>query len=40
LRSIGIGFDLVTYYDKVLRLEYTVNHFGQGGFFVHFESSL
>jgi outer membrane protein assembly factor BamA len=40
LRSIGVGLDLVTYYDKVLRLEYTVNHFGQGGFFIHFESSL
>ena len=40
LRGIGVGLDLVTYYDKVLRLEYTVNHFGQGGFFIHFESSL
>lgn len=40
LRGIGIGLDLVTYYDKVLRIEYSVNHFGQGGFFIHFDSSL
>lgn len=40
LRGIGIGLDLVTYYDKVLRIEYSVNHFGQGGFFLHFDSSL
>ena len=40
LRGIGIGLDLVTYYDKVLRIEYSVNHFGQGGFFIHFDSAL
>jgi hypothetical protein len=40
LRGIGLGLDLVTYYDKVLRIEYTVNHFGQGGVFIHFDSSL
>lgn len=40
LRGVGIGLDLVTYYDKVLRIEYTLNHFGQSGFFIHFDSSL
>ena len=31
----GIGIDFVTYYDKVLRLEYGVNDMGETGFFVH-----
>ena len=33
--STGIGIDFVTYYDKVLRLEYGVNGLGDVGFFVH-----
>ena len=40
LRGIGVGLDLVTYYDKVLRVEYSINHLGQGGFYIHLESSL
>jgi len=40
LRGFGAGMDFVTYYDKVLRLEYTVNHYGKGGLFIHFETSL
>lgn len=40
LRGIGIGLDVVTYYDKVLRIEYSINHLGQGGFYIHFESAL
>ncbi|MBE0661828.1 MAG: hypothetical protein IH597_05105 [Bacteroidales bacterium] len=32
----GVGFDVVTYYDRVMRMEYSVNHFGEYGFFVHF----
>ena len=32
----GVGIDFVTYYDKVLRLEYGVNDMGKTGFFVHF----
>lgn len=32
----GIGLDLVTYYDKVLRVETSVNDQGKGGVFVHF----
>ena len=31
----GIGIDFVTYYDKVLRLEYGINGLGETGFFVH-----
>ncbi|HRZ41813.1 MAG TPA: BamA/TamA family outer membrane protein, partial [Bacteroidales bacterium] len=36
LTSGGLGLDLVTYYDKVLRFEWTVNHRGENGLFVHF----
>ena len=32
----GIGLDFVTYYDKVLRLEYGVNDMGETGLFIHF----
>ena len=32
----GIGLDFVTYYDKVLRLEYGINDMGETGLFVHF----
>ena len=31
----GIGIDFVTYYDKVLRLEYGINGLGETGFFIH-----
>ena len=31
----GVGIDFVTYYDKVLRLEYGVNGLGECGFFMH-----
>lgn len=33
LGGIGAGFDIVTFYDAVVRLEYTFNRDGQGGFF-------
>ncbi|HTF02680.1 MAG TPA: BamA/TamA family outer membrane protein [Bacteroidia bacterium] len=36
LSGYGAGVDIVTYYDIVFRLEYTFNHLGEGGFFVHF----
>lgn len=36
LYSGGIGIDLVTYYDKIIRFEYSVNKFGKKGFFIHF----
>lgn len=35
LYSGGVGIDLVTYYDKVLRIEYSLNKFGEHGLFVH-----
>ena len=37
----GIGLDLLTYYDKVLRLEFSYHHFGGGfGFHVHYIPSI
>jgi hypothetical protein len=36
LRGNGIGLDVVTYYDRVVRFEYSVNHMGEHGFFLHF----
>lgn len=32
----GIGIDLVTSYDQVIRGEYTMNNLGESGFFLHF----
>ena len=34
----GVGLDVVTYYDFVMRLEYSVNSEGVGGFFLNFRS--
>jgi len=34
--SYGIGIDIVTYYDKVLRLEYSINKMNEKGFFINF----
>ncbi|MBN1251438.1 MAG: hypothetical protein JXA16_04840 [Bacteroidales bacterium] len=36
LYSSGIGFDISTYYDKVIRFEYSINQFKESGFFIHF----
>ena len=33
LRSAGLGLHLVTYYDRVFTLEYTLNGLGQAGYF-------
>lgn len=33
----GVGFSMVTFYDKVLRLEYSFNQDFKRGFYVHFE---
>ncbi len=35
LYSAGVGLDLVTYYDRTFRAEYSVNGFGKGGFYLH-----
>ena len=34
----GIALDYVTYYDKLLRIEYTINALGEKGVFLHFSS--
>ena len=34
----GIGLDVVTYYDFVMRLEYSMNNEGERGFFLNFRS--
>jgi len=36
LYSAGVGIDFVTYYDKILRIEYSVNKNGESGVFLHF----
>lgn len=38
LFSIGTGIDLVSYYDQVLRLEFTVNSLKKPGIYLHFET--
>ncbi len=40
LFGTGIGLDLVTYYDIVWRLEYSINKMHESGFFVHFMAPL
>jgi outer membrane protein assembly factor BamA len=36
--SAGIGLDLVTYYDKVFRIDYSINRYGEHGVFLHIET--
>ncbi|NNF01431.1 MAG: hypothetical protein HKN22_01985 [Bacteroidia bacterium] len=36
----GIGIDYVTYYDLVLRVEYSINKFGENGIFLHFRAPI
>ncbi|MBI9035736.1 MAG: hypothetical protein JEZ03_14845 [Bacteroidales bacterium] len=36
LMGYGLGLDFVTYYDKVFRLEYSMNKHGGRGVFIHF----
>lgn len=40
LKGYGIGIDFITYYDKVLRIEYTVGEKNTAGFFIHFMSAI
>lgn len=40
LTSLGAGMDVVTYYDKVVRFEYTMNKSGKSGIFIHFISGI
>ena len=37
LRSVGLGLHLVTYYDRVFTVEYTLNGLGQTGYFFRAE---
>jgi outer membrane protein assembly factor BamA len=36
----GVGIDLVSYYDTVLRFEYTINRMLETGFYIHYRSML
>jgi hypothetical protein len=36
----GAGIDLVTYYDRLLRVEYSINRMGETGLFIHFMASI
>lgn len=38
LFSTGISANFVTYYDRLIRLEYTLTNFLQHGFFIHFSA--
>lgn len=40
LFGFGFGIDFVTYYDKVFRLEYSINKSGEKGIFIHFMTSI
>ncbi len=36
--SAGAGFDFVTYYDQVFRIDFAINRYGEYGFFFHIET--
>ena len=38
--SYGAGLDIVTYYDAVLRLEYSINALNEAGFFINVKSGI
>ncbi|HBF87800.1 MAG TPA: hypothetical protein DDX39_04080 [Bacteroidales bacterium] len=38
--SIGAGIDVLTYYDKVIRLEYSHNNFKYNGFYINFTAPI
>ena len=40
LYSAGFGIDLVTYYETIIRFEYSINHIGESGFFIHMGSGI
>jgi outer membrane protein assembly factor BamA len=40
LFGYGTGFDLVTYYDIVVRFEFSVNFLNETGFFLHFSAPI
>lgn len=40
LYSYGLGFDIVTYYDKVFRIDFSANNFGNLGIYLHMSAPL
>jgi len=38
--SSGLGFDFITYYDKILRLDYSFNSLGEHGLFIHWKAAI
>jgi outer membrane protein assembly factor BamA len=38
LAGFGAGFDIVTYYDRVIKIEYSFTNKGQSGLFLHFNA--
>ena len=40
LYGAGVGIDYVTYYDVVIRFEYSINRMLETGFFVHFNAGI
>lgn len=40
LQGYGIGLDMATYYDRVIRLEYSINSMGLKGIYLHFTAPI
>ncbi len=40
LNGLGAGFDFATYYDFVVRFEYSINGAGETGFFINFKAGI
>ncbi len=40
LSGVGVGLDFVTFYDAVIRLEYSYNQLNEHGFFLHIGASI
>jgi outer membrane protein assembly factor BamA len=38
LAGFGAGFDIITYYDRVIKIEYSFTNKGQSGLFLHFNA--
>lgn len=38
--SSGAGIDFITYYDKVLRIDYSFNGLGENGLFIHWKAAI
>lgn len=36
----GLGLDIITYYDKVFQIQYSWNHLGESGVFLHYKLTL